>query len=52
MIHESHCDACDGRLYGTSFSVFDGADAELKRRGVNVICGDGCLDGVWVEGNT
>ncbi len=31
--------------------MFDGANAQVKRSCVNVISGDGCLDGVWVHGN-
>ena len=27
------------------------ADAELERCGVDVVCGYGCLDGMWMKGD-
>ncbi len=41
----------DGGFNGVGFGVFDGTDAELKRCGVHIVCGDGSLDGMGVEGN-
>ena len=41
-------DASDGGFNGTCLGVFDGTDAELEWCDVNIVCGDGSLDGVGV----
>ena len=45
-------DACDWGFNGTVAGVFDGANTKLNRRCVNVVSGNGRLDGMWMKGNT
>ena len=44
-------DTSDGGFKRVRLGVFDRTNAELQWSGVNIICGDGSLDGVGMEGN-
>ncbi len=44
-------DTSDGGFKRVRLGVFDRTNAERQWSGVNIICGDGSLDGVGMEGN-